>query len=98
MGVERWFERKASHLRGEAKTHLDRSHFFVAVSTNRPQIAARGRIPASKPRELRNGCQGNRRPKKSEEGRSSTFPPQMTFFDEIEARGAEGIQYLTTSM
>ena len=73
MGVERWFERKASHLRGEAKNHLDRSHFSVAASTNRPQIAARGRIPASKRRELRNGCQGNRRPKKSEEGRSSTF-------------------------
>ena len=30
MGVERWFERKASHLRGKAKIHLDRSHFIVS--------------------------------------------------------------------
>ena len=38
MGVERWFERKASDLRGEAKIHLDRSHFSVVTRTNRPRV------------------------------------------------------------
>ena len=47
MGVERWFERKASHLRGKAKNHLDRSHFSVGAGTNRPRIWPRGGIAAS---------------------------------------------------
>ena len=98
MGVERWFERKASDLRGEAKIHLGRSHFAVVAATNRPRVWPRHHRQQRRARELRNGCQGCRWPKKSEEGRSSTFPPQMTFFDEIEAGGAEGILYLTTSM
>ena len=73
MGVERWFERKASDLRGEAKNHLHRSHFSVAASTNRPQIEARGGIAASSAGSCATGSQGNRSPKKSEEGNSSAF-------------------------
>ena len=29
MGVERWFEREHSHLRGRVKNHPDRSNFSV---------------------------------------------------------------------
>ena len=45
--VERWFERKPSHLRGEAKNHLDRSHFSVGAVAIRPQISACRGIAAS---------------------------------------------------
>ena len=47
MGVERWFERKHSHLRGEANFHVDPSHFSVAAVAVRHRRAARGRIAAS---------------------------------------------------
>ena len=47
LGVERWFERKPSHLRGEAKHHLDRGHFSVVTRTNRPRIWPRRRLAAS---------------------------------------------------
>ena len=46
-GVERWFEREHSHLRGEAKNHLDRSHFSVGAAVNRPRIWPQRRIAAS---------------------------------------------------
>ena len=73
MGVEGWFECSASHLCGEAKNHLHRSQFSVAASTNRPQIEACGGIAASSAGSCANGSQGNRSPKKSEEGNSSAF-------------------------
>ena len=42
-----WFERKHSHLRGEAKNHLDRSHFSVVTRTIRTLVWPRGRRAAS---------------------------------------------------
>jgi hypothetical protein len=50
VGVERWFEREHSDLRGEAKNLLDRSRISVGAGAIRgairPRIAARGRIAA----------------------------------------------------
>ena len=73
MGVERWFERKASDLRGEVKIHPDRSIFSVGAAVNGRRIWPLRRSPPAQRRELRNGAQGCRRPKKSEEGNSSAF-------------------------
>ena len=73
MGVERWFERKSSHLRGEAKVHLDRSHFSVGAVATRPQIAARGRIAASSAISCAMGALGLVRVSNTEEGTSSAF-------------------------
>ena len=73
MGVERWFEREHSDLRGEAKNHLDRSHFSVGAGAIRPRIAARGRRAASSAGSCAMEGQGCGRPKKSEEGNSSAF-------------------------
>ena len=56
MGVERWFERKASDLRGEAKNHLHRSHFSVGAAVNGPRIWPLRRSPPAQRRELRNGA------------------------------------------
>ena len=47
MGVERWFERKASHLRGRVKNHPDRSNFSEGAGLTRPQMAACRGIAAS---------------------------------------------------
>ena len=58
MGVERWFERKPSHLRGKAKNHLDRSHFSVGAAVNRPRVWPQRRSPPAQRRELRNGHSG----------------------------------------
>ena len=65
--------REASDLRGEAKIHLDRANFSEGSEPIRPRILPRRRIAASAAQELRNGAQGCRRPKKSEEGNSSAF-------------------------
>ena len=97
--VERWFERELhSDLRGEAKNHLDRSQISVASEPIRPRVWPRRGIAANSAGSCAMGARaivGRRRAKKAGLRPS---PPQMTFFDEIEARGAEGIQYLTTSM
>ena len=47
LGVERWFERKHSHLRGRVNNHPDRSPFLELTRTNRPRIWPRRRLAAS---------------------------------------------------
>ena len=47
LGVERWFERKHSYLRGRVKNYLDRSPFSVGSGPIRPRVRPRGRHAAS---------------------------------------------------
>ena len=73
LGVERWFERKPSHLRGEVKNHLDRSQFSVLTRTNRPRVWPRRRLAASSAGSCAMGCLGLVRVSNTEEGTSSAF-------------------------
>ena len=73
MGVERWFDRKHSHLRGRVKYHLDRSHFSVGAAVTRTRIEARGRIAASSAVSCAMGALGLVRVSNTEEGTSSAF-------------------------
>ena len=73
MGVEGWFERTASDLRDRVKNHPDRSNFSEGPGFTRPQSAACRGIAASSAGSCAMGSQGNRSPKKSEEGSSSGF-------------------------
>ena len=50
MGVERWFERKHSDLRAEAKNHLDRSSFSVGAGLTRPRVWPRRATPPAQRR------------------------------------------------
>jgi hypothetical protein len=68
VGVERWFERKHSDLRGEAKNHLDRSHFSVGTGVTRPRIWPQQPPRSQQRRELAMGARavdGRRRVKKA---------------------------------
>ena len=47
MGVERWFEREHSDLRGRVKNHPDRSNFSVGAGHIRHRVWPRGRRAAS---------------------------------------------------
>ena len=49
MAVERWFEREASDLRGEAKNHLGRSPFSVGSGPIRLRVWPRRRSPPAAP-------------------------------------------------
>ena len=73
MGVERWFEREHSDLRGEAKNHLDRSHFSVAAVAIRPRVCPRRRLAASSAVSCAMGALALVRVSNTEEGTSSPF-------------------------
>ena len=73
VGVERWFERTASDLRGRVKNHPDRSNFSAGASSARPRIGPQRRSLPAQRRPFGIGSQGCGRPKKSEEGNSSAF-------------------------